>query len=110
MSDLSPASILYDAEGHPVGVVLDGALYRLQVEAKLATGHGLATEATLAAIRDTDGIKKITDPIALSGDSPKLLDNAMALEDIRKELQRIRVLMEHLTDERVHEHDLETRD
>jgi len=37
MSDISPASILYDADGHPVGVVLDGALYRLQAEAQLQT-------------------------------------------------------------------------
>lgn len=41
----SPAAILYDESAHPVGVILDGAIYRLQTEAKLATGHGLATEA-----------------------------------------------------------------
>jgi hypothetical protein len=32
----SPAVILYDGYGHPVGTVLDGVFYRLQVEAKLA--------------------------------------------------------------------------
>jgi hypothetical protein len=35
MSGRSPASILYDAEGHPIGVVLDGSLYRLQTQARI---------------------------------------------------------------------------
>jgi hypothetical protein len=35
MSGLSPASILYDAEGHPIGVVLDGSIYRLRTSADL---------------------------------------------------------------------------
>lgn len=48
----SPAAILYDATGtNPVAVVLDGAVYRLRTEAKLAAGHGLATEATLVAVK-----------------------------------------------------------
>jgi len=41
----SPAVILYDSAAHPVGVELDGSIYRLQTQTKLATGHGLATEA-----------------------------------------------------------------
>ncbi len=32
----SPAVILYDSSGNPVGVVLDGSIYRLQVEAKIS--------------------------------------------------------------------------
>lgn len=32
----SPAVILYDADGNPVGVSLDGAVYRLQVDAKIS--------------------------------------------------------------------------
>ena len=53
MSNLSPASILYDDTGNPVGVVLDGSVYRLQVEAKIVGSTlptGAATEATLAAL------------------------------------------------------------
>ncbi len=47
----SPAAIIYDSTGvNPVGVVLDGAVYRLQVEADLKVGHGLATEATVATL------------------------------------------------------------
>lgn len=34
----SPAAILFDVNGNPVGTVIDGVFYRLQVEAKLATG------------------------------------------------------------------------
>lgn len=37
MSD-SPAAILFDVNGNPVGTVIDGIFYRLQVEAKLAAG------------------------------------------------------------------------
>lgn len=44
------SSILYDELGNKVGIVLDGILYRLQVEAKLATGHGLSTELTVSGI------------------------------------------------------------
>ena len=35
MSTDSPASILFDEFGHPIGVLFDGYVYRLQVEAKL---------------------------------------------------------------------------
>jgi hypothetical protein len=42
---LNPDSVLYDENGHPVGVVLDGSVYRLQTETKMATGHGLAVES-----------------------------------------------------------------
>lgn len=38
MSLDTPARILYDENGNPVGVVLDGSIYRLQTEAKLAVG------------------------------------------------------------------------
>lgn len=34
----SPAAILFDVNGNPVGTVIDGVFYRLQVEAKLAAG------------------------------------------------------------------------
>ena len=51
MSD-SPASVLFDASGNPVGVVLDGSIYRLQVEAKISEdSSGLATELTAEEIR-----------------------------------------------------------
>lgn len=39
MSGESPATILYDDKGqHPIGVIHDGIVYRLQVEATLNTG------------------------------------------------------------------------
>lgn len=34
----NPASILYDADGHPVAIALDGEIYRLQTDSKIAKG------------------------------------------------------------------------
>ena len=48
---VSPASILYDEAGNPVAVLNDSGVYRLRVDAKLASGHGLATEATLLGVK-----------------------------------------------------------
>jgi len=39
MSIDSPASILYDAAGNPVAVVLDGSIHRLAVDAKITGGE-----------------------------------------------------------------------
>lgn len=60
--------VLYDASGNAVGVVLDGAVYRLQTQAKIVRASdgaqiNPATQETLAAIKDTDGIKKIVDAL-----------------------------------------------
>jgi len=69
-------------------------------------------EGNVLGVIDDDGIKRLAVQALITADpeSPKLLENAMALTGILKELQRIRVLLEHLTDERVYEHDIETRD
>lgn len=56
---------LTDDSGAVIGVFDDGGTLRLQVEALLKAGHGLALEATLAAIKNTDGIKKITDAVTI---------------------------------------------
>jgi len=87
---LSPASILYDANGNPVSIVDDSGVYRISGLTKVLNASGSqvnpATEDTLAtraseatlqtadgrlatidsvldSIKDTDGIKKITDPL-----------------------------------------------
>jgi hypothetical protein len=75
---------LADAEGNLIGTFDDDGVLRLQVEAKLSSSVTL--------------------------DPTTMLDSTEILRDICIELKRIRVLMEHLTDEKVHEHDLETRD
>jgi len=79
----SPAAILYDSTGtNPVAVVLDGAVYRLQIASKIARasdgafvnpsteetltsadGKLTTIDAVLDSIKDTDGIKKITDQL-----------------------------------------------
>jgi len=79
---LSPVALLVDEVGNKVGIVLDGAIYRLQGQSKIARASdgahiNPATEETLStadgrlttidsvldSIKDTDGIKKITDPL-----------------------------------------------
>jgi len=60
--------VLYDASGNAVGVVLDGAVYRLQTQTKIVRASdgaqiNPATEETLALIKSTDGIKKIVDAL-----------------------------------------------
>lgn len=65
---------LYDAVGNPIDVINDSGVYRLATSAKLrniagsqvnpATQDTLATvDSKLGAIKDTDGIKKITDAL-----------------------------------------------
>ena len=85
-------------DGTLIGIFEDDGTLRLQVQAKLATGHGLATEATLVALQGQDTSVEM-----------KLTDHDLLVRAVG-ELQRIRVLLEHLTDEKVHDHDLETRD
>ena len=49
----SPAAILYDSSGNPVGVVLDGSIYRLQVEAatqKPTTGTHTSVAASETSV------------------------------------------------------------
>lgn len=59
--------VLYDADGNPVSVVNDGGVRRLASESKILNVSGSqinpATQETLTSIKDTDGIKKITDPL-----------------------------------------------
>lgn len=91
MSDLSPAAILYDANGDPITVINDGGSVRrlaginkvlnvsgVQVnpsteetsatrasESTLLTADGRLTtiDSVLDSIKDTDGVKKITDQL-----------------------------------------------
>jgi hypothetical protein len=97
----SPAVVVVDKDSNVVGVIVDGLIYRLQVEAKLVaagspvtigvvdqglpnTGGALswpvidAVVATiLLAIKDTDGIKKIVDPVTvLQGTVPWITDGS----------------------------------
>mgnify|MGYP001577370438 CR=1 FL=1 len=82
MSNESPASIIYDALGNPIGVILDGSIYRLQVEAKLTDGSNtLGISNNPLIIQDVSVQKKILydigDPliyigIAFLGTDPSL--------------------------------------
>ena len=63
----SPAAILYDAAANAIKSVQDGSDYLLGVAAKIRNAAGTvvnpATQETLAAIKDTDGVKKIVDAL-----------------------------------------------
>jgi len=63
MSNLSPAAILYDEAGNKVAVIIDGAVYRLGVDAKVtasALPTGAATEATLATrLTEADFVARV---------------------------------------------------
>lgn len=59
MSGESPASILYDGAGNPVGVVLDGAVYRLQTEARVAATVPAADLAVAGAITALNGVVEL---------------------------------------------------
>lgn len=72
MSNESPAAIIYDAMGHPVGVILDGSIYRLQVDAKLTDGYAALGTLTNPIITQSSVIQKkvlydIGDPIIYIG-------------------------------------------
>ena len=59
---------LVDSTGNIVAVVLDGAVYRLCTETKIVRASDAAqinpaTEETVDSIKNTDGIKKITDAL-----------------------------------------------
>lgn len=78
---LSPVAILHDAAGNALKVIQDGSDYLLGIASKLRNAAGTivnpATEDTLSAadtklgtidgvldaIKDTDGVKKIVDPL-----------------------------------------------
>lgn len=82
MANESPASVLVDQSGSIVGVIYDGAVYRIQTESVLASGSavigkvgidsaetgGLALEATLALIKaKTDNIDVALSTRAVTG-------------------------------------------
>ena len=73
----SPAAVIVDSSGNLVGVEHDGAVYRLQVAAKIDT------------------------------ESPTLLDSYERLDQILLELRKITYLLEHLTDEKANAFDLQ---
>lgn len=53
MSSDSPAAILFDKSGNPVGVTFDGNVYRLQVQSTLTDGYGNTVDITDGALAVT---------------------------------------------------------
>ena len=52
----NPASILFDSDGNAVGVIQDGAIYRLQVEAVLTDVDGLNVDTEVMGNRQAQAI------------------------------------------------------
>lgn len=52
MSQRNPASIIMDVNGNLVGVIQDGTVYRLQVEAKLAGTEGATADVETMGNRE----------------------------------------------------------
>lgn len=72
MSNESPAAIIYDSLGNPVGVVLDGSIYRLQVEAKLTDGYNILGTLSNPIVSQSSLVQKkilydVGDPIIYIG-------------------------------------------
>lgn len=55
--------VLRDETGNPVGVILDGAVYRLRTEAKLAAGSALVGKVQLRNPADTQNLGDSTNPV-----------------------------------------------
>lgn len=85
MSQRNPASILLDVNGNLVGVMYDGSVYRLQVEA-LVTGPG-----GVSAAIETMGSRE-----ALAVSYPEMLK---VLERISAQLDRVTAQLATMTDE-----------
>ena len=52
----NPASILFDSDGNPVGVVQDGSIYRLQVEAVITDVDGLYVDTEVMGNRQAQAV------------------------------------------------------
>lgn len=62
-----PGVLLYDADGNPIATTDDGGEHKLEAITKQRNAAGTiidpATQGTLEAIKDTDGVRKIVDPL-----------------------------------------------
>ena len=52
----NPASILFDSDGNAVGVVQDGSIYRLQVEAVITDVDGLYVDTEVMGTRQAQAV------------------------------------------------------
>lgn len=85
MSQRNPASILLDVNGNLVGVMYDGSVYRLQVEALLTGPGGVSADIESMGTRE-----------ALAVSYPEMLK---VLERIDAQLARLNAQIATITDE-----------
>ncbi len=77
MSSDSPASILFDENGNPIGVINDGITYRLQVEAKITDGYSTVgiTDVVGSKALKVDVVKTVASGSAGSGGTSSNFDD-----------------------------------
>jgi hypothetical protein len=94
-------TVLYNSLGNAVGIVLDNTVYRLQVDAKLTTGHGLATEITASGILEDLVNKNIPQYRLQSGSypDPSSYDTTESVDPLIDAYGNIQVRSTVLTDE-----------
>jgi hypothetical protein len=83
MSQRNPASILLDVDGNLVGVIQDGTVYRLQVEATVVNSEGSAADIEVMGTRE-----------ALAVSYPELLSFVSRIE---QSLERINAQLATIT-------------
>jgi len=72
MSSDSPAAILFDELGNPVGVIFDGYTYRLQVQATISDGYSQLGTATNPLRIDPVGqtVQPVMGVVVVQGNAP----------------------------------------
>ena len=81
----NPASILFDSDGNAVGVIQDGAIYRLQVEAVVTDASGKTSNL------ESDGTR-----VAQAVSYPELLS---AIHRIEEALEKMNAQLADITGE-----------
>jgi len=81
----SPASVLVDSTGNLVGVVYDGSVYRLQVEATIVNPEGISADILTQGNLNAQAVESI--------------NSTMLLSKILTELGAIRRHLEAITEE-----------
>jgi len=99
MGSDSPAAVLVDQNSHEIVFILDGSVYRVPINSKIArasdgtlidpateggnlatlAGKDFATQTTLAQIMSTNGVKKIADPLPAGDNNIGNIDLASSI-------------------------------
>lgn len=111
MANDSPASILFDVNGNPVGVILEGSIYKLQAQITGAAPEGAAIVGNPVQIAGKDTFGKIrTFQVDLEGGqqlSVKDESSSNMLRLILSELKKVSFLLSQMSDISLDDGDLD---